>query len=259
MLSRLDGLAAMREMGVRVPAMMAVESKADVDKAIAAYGFPLVLKADQSWGGSGVAIARTREEAVANWRKLSRPASRLRSLVRTLRRRDAHFLLEAARPKARRVSAQSFVAGKLAASAFAANKGEITGFFSYDILESHDSGMGPPKLVRRLDCPEMRNAATMVARRFGLSGAHGLDFIRDDEGHAHLIEINPRATQGGTLAFGRGQDIPFGLASILMPAPRGVRKPRGDEIIEFNRSVAKPEDSVRTFVRAPGAPVLEAQ
>src|SRR5262249_12616821 len=94
MLSRLDGLAAMREMGVRVPAMMAVESKADVDKAIAAFGFPLVLKADQSWGGSGVAIARTREEAVAKWRKLSRPASRLRSLVRTLRRRDAHFLLE---------------------------------------------------------------------------------------------------------------------------------------------------------------------
>jgi hypothetical protein len=256
--SRLEGLSAMRALGVRIPAMIAVEREADIDRAIASFDFPLVLKADETWGGDGVAIVRSREDAVAAWRKLRGPVWRLRSLVRTFRRRDAHFLLEAAHPKVRRVSAQQFVAGKLAASAFAANAGALTAVFSYDILESHEAGMGPPKLVRRLDCPEMEDAARLVASRFALSGAHGLDFIRDEDGHAHLIEINPRATQGGTLAFGPGRDVPYGLASILMPKPRAARRSRGSEAVEFSPSLTRPKEA-DAIPREPIVPALEAR
>jgi hypothetical protein len=257
--SRFDGLSAMRALGVRAPAMIAVEREAEVDRAIESFGFPLVLKADETWGGDGVAIVRSRDKAVAAWRKLRGPVWRIRSLVRTFRRRDAHFLLEAARPRLRRVSAQKFVAGKLTASAFAANAGVLTAVFSYDILESHEAGMGPPKLVRRLDCPEMEDAARLVAYRFALSGAHGLDFIRDENGQAHLIEINPRATQGGTLPFGPGRDIPFGLAAIVMPKPRAARRSRGSEVVEFNPSLTRIKDRADAAMHEPSVPVLEAR
>jgi hypothetical protein len=64
---------------------------------------------------------------------------------------------------------------------------------------------------------------------------HGLDFIRDAQGRVHLIEINPRGTQGGTLAFGPGRDLPASLASAAFGAS-GIRS-------------AIPNDTVALFPR----------
>ena len=197
MMSREASMRAARTLGVRTPQTLPVPNEAALAEGLAALGLPAVLKTDGSWGGEGVAVVKTRDEARSAFRRLARPPSRLRSLVRAARRRDGHWLLEAVSPQRRAISMQKFVHGRPAASAFAAWQGEIVGAVYYDVLKA-DGIIGPPNVIRRVDCPEIAEATRLIAQHFGLSGLHGLDFIRDEAGHVHLLEINPRATQGGT-------------------------------------------------------------
>lgn len=231
-ISRYGSLQEMQDRGVRVPDTLPITSETDIDHGLSALGLPVVIKSDGSWGGEGVVVAYTREEAHAAWRKLAHAPSRVRSLARALRRKDTHFLLAALKPEASPVCMQRFVPGRPAASAFAAHNGKIVALFHYDVLVA-DATIGPPNVIRRIDDAEMDKAARIVAERFELSGLHGLDFIRDEEGKVHLIEINPRATQGGTLPFGAGRDLPAALAQTLTDQTVGRRSAIGNDIVAF--------------------------
>lgn len=235
MLSRYDSLTAMKAEGVRVPLTLAVSDEDAFERSLSQIGYPAVVKTDGSWGGEGVAIARDHDAALAAFRRLSHPPSRLRNLVRAVRRRDAHFARDAISPPHYAMSVQKFIPGTPAASAFAAWQGEVTALICYDVLVA-DGTIGPPNVIRRIDDAEMERASRLVAKRFGLSGLHGLDFIRDSDGHVHLLEINPRGTQGGTLAFGPGRDLPAGLARAAFGSVNGMR-------------VSVPSDTVILFPR----------
>lgn len=215
LVSRSGFMSDARAEGIRVPDTLPVGDESELDLVLAVLGFPAVLKSDGSWGGEGVAIVRNRAEARAAFARLAYPPSALRSIVRALLRRDLHHLREVVRATRRVVSAQRFVSGSPAASAFAAWHGEIVAAVYYEVLIAEGT-LGPPSVIRRTDCPQIAEATLKIARRFGLSGIHGMDFIRDATGAAHLIEINPRATQGSTLAFGAGRDLPAGLAGCLV-------------------------------------------
>ncbi|MDE2500534.1 MAG: ATP-grasp domain-containing protein [Alphaproteobacteria bacterium] len=239
LISRNESLAMLREAGVRVPPTFAAASEADLEKALEKVGFPAVLKQDGSWGGDGVIIVRDRTEALQAYRRLATPPSRLRSVYRAVKRRDPHHIVAALKPPRRPVSVQGFVEGAPAASAFAAWKGEVVGSIYYDVLVA-DREIGPPNVIRRVDCPEIHRATEIVARSFGLSGLHGIDFIRDKSGAVHLIEVNPRATQGGTLAFGKNRDLPASLAAKVAPNIAGLRKAIiGDVVVFFPREWVK--------------------
>jgi hypothetical protein len=215
-ISRTGSLAIARGLGIRTPETYPVANEEALERCLDILGLPAVLKVDGSWGGEGVVVAKTREEARAAFHKLASPPSRVRSLGRAVRRRDSHHLLTALSPRAGRVSIQRFVHGRPAASAFACWQGEVKAAIYYDVLVA-DGAIGPPSVIRRIDNPEMAEATQRLARHFGLSGLHGLDFIREENGVAHLIEINPRATQGGTLPFGPGRDLAAALCGCVMP------------------------------------------
>lgn len=230
-LSRNGSLAAARALGVSTPETFPVSSEQELEDCLRITGLPAVLKVDGSWGGDGVQVVRTAAEARASFWNLSTPASRFRCVVRAARRRDAHWLKGALLPERRAVSIQKFVEGVPAASAFAAWNGEIVGLLCYDVLVA-DGMTGPPSVVRRIDCGAMEEASRKIARRFGLSGLFGLDFIRDHLGQVQLIEINPRATQGGTLAFGPGRDLAAALASCVTSDTR-TRPPIDHDTVVF--------------------------
>ena len=244
MLSRSQSMTATSELGIRTPETVPVASEADLEACIARLGLPLVVKIDGSWGGDGVIVARSREDAFDAFHRLRKPASRLRNLARVLRRRDAHFLLEAIRPQPRFVSVQKFIPGHSAASAFACWQGEVVADIHYDVMIA-DGTIGPPVVIRRVDSEEMTEASRRIARHFGLSGIYGLDFIRDDAGHVHLLEINPRTTQGGTLPYGEGRDLPSALASCVTQCAVGRREEIPNDVVaffpaEWQRDMASP-------------------
>jgi hypothetical protein len=208
--------------GIIVPPTRAIANEAELEQALTQFGFPAVLKSDGSWGGDGVAILHSREEALAAFRRMSRPPSALRSLYRALRRKDAHYLVAAVRPSRPRLSLQAYVDGAPATMAFAAWQGEVLASIHADVVATNGD-TGPSSVVEIVLDPAMEAAARKLARRFGLSGLHGLDFIRDARGRVHLLEINARATQICALAAGEGRDLPAALAACVAgrrPQPR---------------------------------------
>lgn len=232
MLPRAASMQASAKLGIRAPETISVTCLEQLDLTISLLGLPAVLKVDGSWGGEGVIVARTKEDAISAFHRLSRPASRLRSVARALKRKDAHFLLDAVFVPKPVVNVQKFVAGHSANSAFACWQGEVTGEIYYDVLVSDGPG-GPPNVIRRVDCPQMAEASRKIAKHFGLSGIYGLDFIRDEAGDVHLIEINPRTTQGGTLAFGEGRDLPSALAGSVMRSKATRRPAITSDVVAF--------------------------
>jgi hypothetical protein len=205
-------IAAAREAGIAAPETIAIDSEAALDAALQHLGLPAVLKADGSWGGDGVTVVRTRDEAKTAWRAMAQAPSRLRSLARAVRRGDAHHLLNALRPTRPSISLQRFVPGTPATTTFACWQGEVIAANHFDVLMTNGAS-GPASVVKRVEDAAMEQAARRLARRFGLSGLHGLDYVRDAQGAVHLIEINPRATQTSHLTFGPAGDPCAALAA----------------------------------------------
>jgi len=220
--SRSGFIAVAREAGIAAPQTIAIETERDLDMALSELGLPAVLKLDASWGGDGVTLLGTADEAKSAWRRFANPPSRLRSLARAARRGDAHHLLAAIDPPRPSLSLQRHVAGNPATTSFACWRGEVIAANHFDVLASCGA-RGPASVVKRVDDPDMDRAARKLARRFGLSGLHGLDYVRDEAGVAQLIEINPRATQTGHLAFGGGCDLAAALVARATNAPRPDR------------------------------------
>lgn len=194
LLARAPSIAAAREEGLAAPLTLAVDSRAALPEALHEVGLPCVMKTDSSWGGAGVKFVCSTAEAERAFIKLQGPPSRLRSLVRAVKRHDLHFLDAAFRPLKATVNVQALVAGKPATSVFAAKDGKVFAAQHMDVV-AWQGDTGPAKVMARVDDPRMDEAAAKIAARFRLSGLHGLDFVRDGDGVPHLIEVNPRATQ----------------------------------------------------------------
>jgi hypothetical protein len=208
LMARAPSIAAAREVGVTAPLTLAVPDVESLRDALAQVGLPCVMKADSSWGGDGVKFVCSWTDAEQAFRTLQGPPSRWRSLARAVLRKDLHFLAEAFEPKSSVVNVQSLVAGKPATSVFAARDGEVLAALHMDVV-TWSGDTGPASLLQRTNCRQMDDAVRKIAARFRLSGLQGLDYVRDKDGVAHLIEINPRATQICHLAL--GADLPAAL------------------------------------------------
>jgi hypothetical protein len=220
--ARSDFIAAARAVGIAAPQTVPIQSEQELAFELSRLGYPAVLKADGSWGGEGIAVVRNLEQGLRAWRKFAAAPSRMRSMARAVLRRDAHFLRQAIHPPRIAVSLQRFIAGTPATSAFACWKGRVLATIHMDVLETTIPN-GPASVMRRSDCPQMEKAAVRIAERFGLSGLHGLDFVRAADGQPHLIEINPRATQSSAFALGPGHDLAAALAACVSPSVQGAR------------------------------------
>ena len=211
LLGRLDFLSRAAEAGAPVATSEEIGGEKHLEAAIARLGLPLVLKLDHSWGGEGVLIAESRQEAVKAFRRLGRQ-SRLRNILRALRGRGTHFLTQALYPVSSRISAQHFISGTAATSSVACWRGKVVASHHFDVRVS-TTPTSPASVIAISDCREMAAAAETVAQAFHLSGLFGLDYIRDARGQVHLLEMNRRATP--TMHLALEQDL---TASLLRAA-----------------------------------------
>lgn len=207
---RLEFLKRAQVAGAPSLESMEIEGIATLDAAIARFGFPLVLKSDNSWGGDGVLIVNTPDEARTALSRLARN-SRTRSVLRFLRGRGGHFLSRALHPVSTSLSAQRHVAGTPATSSIACWQGQLLAAHHFDVQLS-TTPTSPASVLHRIACPQMAQSARAVAAAFNLSGLFGLDYLRDRSGQVHLLEMNARATPTAHLA------LEDDLASALLGA-----------------------------------------
>jgi hypothetical protein len=222
--NRMDFLATAAKAGAPSLATMALENEDGLDEAMRELGLPLVIKTDHSWGGEGVVIAATRQDARAALRRLM-PQSRLRNVARAMRGRGTHFLTRALHPVAARPSAQRYAEGPPATSSIACWQGEVVAAHHFDVMLS-TTATSPASVIAVSHCPQMADAARRIAAAFNLSGLFGLDYIRDANGDVHLLEMNARATP--TMHLALENDLP---AALLTAAglPARTRPPVTDK------------------------------
>jgi hypothetical protein len=216
---RASFMQVAQQAGVRIPHTALVPDFTELDRLTARGGFPIVLKANGTWGGEGIRVVKNIEESRRALRTLQAPPLLARAMKRALFDRDTTLVRPSFLRRGAAVIAQSFIAGGEGTSAVACWKGEVLGSLHFAVLEKSRSS-GHATVVRRVEHPEMIDATEKMARGLSLSGFHGFDFMLDDRANdAYLIEINPRATQVGHLALGPGRDLAGALASALTCAP----------------------------------------
>jgi len=214
----LDDRAALaacaRKLQIDAPETLPVDSTTALEAAIDTLGLPAVLKVDGTWGGFGVAIIRTRQQALDHYRRLSQPISFGRALKRLLVDRDAFHMLPWWQGRSPRVSLQAYVPGKPANSVSVAYQGRILSTVCA-VAVSVQRPLGASSVVRIIAHAGMVQAAEKLAHDLKLSGVFGLDFLLDDAtGIAQLVEMNARATPLCHLSFGAGRDPVGGIAKI---------------------------------------------
>jgi hypothetical protein len=212
---RGDLIRLARELNVHAPVMLQIDRQQGLADGLQQVGLPAIMKVDGTWGGQGVRVVVTVEQAARIFVELSRPLSALRAIKRRLVHRDPFCLLPWLRRERPTVNLQRFVTGRPANCTVACWKGEVFAYIGAEVM-SADTEFGASTIVGTIEHAEMRRAATSLVHRLGLSGFCGFDFVIDPTGAAHLVEMNARATPLTHLALGPGRDPVASLSSLVL-------------------------------------------
>jgi hypothetical protein len=201
--------------GIRVPNTWVLKSVDGLKAILNQVSFPVVLKADGSSSGEGVAIVNSPEEALKAFHLLQSPPKLVRTLKWMIVDRNFRSVLPTLLRQKSVVNVQEFVGGHEATSLIACWSGKVIAELQFEVLSVQKAG-GPASVLKLVCNSEMSEAARKIAYRLKLCGIYGFDFILETGSeNTHLIEMNPRTTQVGHLALGPGRDIPAALYAVL--------------------------------------------
>jgi ATP-grasp domain len=217
--SRYDLLASAREEGIPVPETARVNGLPDLENWLERETFPWVLKADGTWGGGGVRVIRSADDARRSLKQLEQMSRFTRSVKRLVINRDAFWLREWWTRAERSIIAQAFVQGRPANCTVVCWQGRILAGIAVGVVKC-DGATGPASVVRIVESKAMMQAAERLAARLQLSGFFGLDFMIEDEPEkVYLIEMNPRLAPPCHLRLGKGRDLAGALWAQLASQP----------------------------------------
>ncbi len=220
-----------QSLGIRIPDTISVRSLASLHTFIARYGFPIVLKIDGTWGGTGVRVVRSSEEAVRTFTEFTRPLSWFKMLEHICHH-DFFPLFSKADQRRHSLTAQVFVEGTAANIMLACWEGEVLDTLSVETLFAIDK-LGSSTIVKTIRDQEIEHAGRLLVQSLAISGFCGLDFIiESSSGKAFLIELNPRATQNGHLEPGGQASLVNTLYRHLLGEPP-QKKRFSEETIAF--------------------------
>jgi hypothetical protein len=212
------------EGGVAVPANAPIASSAELHTWLRQYGVPAYLKADGTFGGIGVRLIDTNQQAESTLHALHAPPHVLRALKRLTFYRDPTLMGPLVRRERPAISIQRLVSGVDVNSAIFCWQGQVLASISVKVLATRYE-RGPSTVVRRIQNAAMDRAAEVLASRLNLSGFYGLDFILDEQSEDEqtatpwLIEMNSRATQIAHLALGPGHDLAAAAFAAIGDVP----------------------------------------
>lgn len=223
--SRYGLLKIAREEGLRVPETNLMTKVDDIKSWGEGRKLPWVLKADGTWGGRGVRIARTPIEAKQFFLQLNRPIRTAHVIRKLIVNRDPFVLRSWWSRSKPAIIVQSHIQGRPSNCAVLCHEGEVLAGIAVEVVSSQTL-TGPATVVRVVDSPEMMVCAERIARRLKLSGFFGLDFmIEEGSGATYLVEMNPRGTPLCHLQLGKGRDMVDALWALLSHQPRRETPP----------------------------------
>jgi chemotaxis protein methyltransferase CheR len=205
--SRSDLLKIAKSEGILVPTTAAIESKADLKDWSTAFSLPWVIKADGTWGGQGVKIVNSSDQAACFLDEFGQRRPRLDLLSKLAFNRDRDWIVYDWKHSQKAVIVQSMITGRPANCAVVCWQGKVLAGIAVEVIETRGA-TGPATIVQVVPGSEMIAAAEKIAERLSISGFFGLDFmIEGNTGSVYLIEMNPRCTPPCPLPLGEGRDL----------------------------------------------------
>lgn len=204
--SRALFLRAAAEVGLPTAAGTRLDTVADLHDWMARADPPWVLKADGTWGGSGVAITECPRAALSAFRELRREPRLSVALKRVIINRDLFPLGDLLGKPRPAVSAQRYISGQPGNLALMCRDGEVLASLVVEAVTCCGA-TGPAIIARVVDRPDLVSGAARLARHLGLSGFIGLDFMVDEFGAAWIVEMNPRYTPLCNIRLADGRDV----------------------------------------------------
>ena len=205
--------------GIRVPDTALLNTVDDLKSWHTRQTLPWVLKADGTSGGHSVKIAYTPMEAEQIFLELSQKLKATQVIKWLIVDRESFWLRHWWNRLSPRITIQSYIHGHPANCAIVCSEGRVLAGISIEVLSAKGQ-TGPAFVVRVIDNTEMILAAERIARRLGLSGFFGLDFmIEEGSGTPYLIEMNPRCTPLCHLRLGKGRDMIAALWAQMSGQP----------------------------------------
>jgi hypothetical protein len=203
--------------------------------------YPVVIKADRSFGGKCVRVVHNDMEARAALWELQTPLMWRRELRRVFGTIFGRKTFDPLMPLRRTISLQRYIPGRPANRAVICWKGKVLAGLSVEVVEEQLKH-GPASVVRLIDHAEMMTGAARMVKRLDLSGFVGFDFVLDSSDQAWIIEMNPRVTPISHFALLDGTDLAGSLYAHmtgLRPLPRPPTNNRDRDVIAlFPNSVA---------------------
>ena len=217
--TRYQLLNIAREEGLRVADTELINTVDDLRSWGAQRAFPWMLKADGTWAGRGIRLVHSLAEAERFFFELKKMNGAARVIKWALVDDDPFWVRPWWKGWRPGVAVQSYVDGSPANCAVVCAQGKVLAGIGVEVVAFKEP-TGPAAIVRVVDNDEMMLCAERIARRFGLSGFFGLDFmIEHGSGAAYLIEMNPRCTPLCHLRLGKRRDMSGALAAKLSGQP----------------------------------------
>jgi ATP-grasp domain-containing protein len=217
--SRYELLKIAQSEGILVPKMTAIENDSDLQFWNIETAPPWVIKADGTWGGHGVRIAKDATEAKRFSLEFTQRPGVAKLIRRMLLNRDRGWVLFDWNHSRRSVIAQSVINGRPANCAVVCWQGKVLAGIAVEVIKARGA-TGPATVVQIVSGSEMIAAAEKITRRLGISGFFGLDFmIEKGTGAVYLIEMNPRCTPPCPLPLGDGRDLVAAIWAQLTDQP----------------------------------------
>jgi glutathione synthase/RimK-type ligase-like ATP-grasp enzyme len=194
MLNKSDFLARVEIERLRSPRTIVIPATRPIVSVPAELIYPVVVKADQSYGGGEVRVVNSEADVRAAVWELQTPST-WRGVFR--RFFGAIFASEGLAPfklpLRRTISLQQYIPGRPANRAVICWKGKVLAGISVEVMEE-ERKYAPASVVRLIDHAEMAIAAEHMVKCLDLSGFVGFDFVLDSSNQAWMIEMNPRVT-----------------------------------------------------------------
>ena len=186
-------LMVAESLGIACPKTEFLSNTFALERQINKVAFPVLIKADKSFGGRGVRLVNNQSELRAVVTELSLPQSLPGPLRRLLGRylKTAFFCWPREWP--RTMSLQQFVEGRPCNRAVVCWKGKVLAGVTVDVLATAYL-FGPATVGKVIDHPDVALAAEAIVAKLRLSGFVGFDFVLDHANKAWFLEMNLRAT-----------------------------------------------------------------
>ena len=243
-LRRRDSLAALGALeDVRAPRTNSIRTVSEFRRWVADHGLPAMLKLDGTSAGEDIVPVCDPAKVGRAFLVMQLRRAGLGRLKRARGNRDVHLPFDYLNDGAPGISVQAHVAGRPANCAVACWCGETLAATAVETVRLQ-TPLGASSVVRVVEGVQMKAAARAIVRHLGLSGMCGFDFVLDATGAAHLIEINPRATQVNHLRLGAGHDLPTALRLALEGRPQPIPPPVAEvDIALFPQEWARDHNS----------------